>query len=75
MDDGLGGRIFVYAASRQFTSPGRATTTTTGSVYGGSIDAYSTTTYRPPETYGYTAYRMFWISSSGYIYRWSWKGY
>lgn len=75
MDDGQGGKIFVYASNRTFTSPGHATTTTTGSVYGSSISAYSTTTYTPPTSFGYTAYRIFWINDSGYIYRWAWKGY
>ncbi len=77
-DDGSGGKILVYAGKRRWTSPGQATTTTTGSVYGyggiANLSAYSTTTYRPPEQYGYTAYRMFWVDRSGVIYRWAWKG-
>lgn len=76
--DGKGGRILVYTAQRQYTTPGQATTNTniTVSAYDDMIwgSATSTTTYRPPETYGYTAYRMFAINKNGIIYRWSWNG-
>lgn len=78
MDDGSGGRILIYTQNRTFTSPGTATTTTTGSAYGAGNTVYgnatSTTTYNPPRTSGYQANRMFWVNSNGRIYRWSWKG-
>ncbi len=77
-DDGYGGRILVYTQQRQWTTPGTATTYTTGSatVWDNYIwgSATSRTTYYPPQTHGYTAYRMFWINSNGYIYRWAWRG-
>jgi len=77
-DDGFGGRILVWTSVRSFTSPGQATTYTTGTAtaYDNYIwgSATSHTTYSPPQTYGWTAYRMFWIDSSGFIYRWGWKG-
>jgi len=76
--DGKGGRILVYTAQRQYTTPGQATTKTDVNVsaYDDMIwgSATSKTTYRPPETYGYTAYRMFAINQNGVIYKWAWKG-
>ncbi len=97
LDDGQGGRIFVYTKVRQYTTPGSSTTHTdlnanastlgraTYSDYGynptwdyrsntnvsGYTDTYST--YTPPRTTTYNAYRMFWIDRNGYIYRWAWK--
>jgi len=77
-DDGQGGRILVYAIRRQWTSPGKSTTRTIGSatiwddyIWG---SATTITSYKPPETYGYTAHRMFWITRDGIIYRWAWRG-
>ncbi len=76
--DGQGGSIFVYTANRAFTSPGSSTTTVVGSAsgYGNRVygSATSITTYTPPQTTSWSAYRMFWINASGRIYRWSWKG-
>ena len=78
MDDGQGGKIFIYFSTRTFTSPGHSTTTVTGSAYGtehytyGSATGY--TTYAPPQTSSYNAYRMFWVDKNGYIYRWAWRG-
>lgn len=78
MDDGEGGRIFIYSTTRAFTSPGRSTTTVTGSAYGTGNYAYGSATgsatYTPPRTSSYNAYRMFWIDQNGYIYRWAWRG-
>src|SRR5688572_17762916 len=78
LDDGTGGKIFVYTAVRSFTSPGQANTRVTGSAYGVGNYAYGSatgvTTYTPPQTSSYGAHRMFWVNSSGYIYRWAWKG-
>ena len=78
MDDGQGGKIFIYSATQTYTTPGRATTNVTGTAYGAGNYAYGNatgyTTYTPPQTSSYTAYRMFWINSSGYVYRWAWRG-
>jgi hypothetical protein len=78
MDDGQGGKIFIYITTRTFTSPGHSTTTVTGSAYGMGNYAYGTargyTTYTPPQTTSYNACRMFWIDGNGYIYRWAWRG-
>ena len=90
MDDGSGGKIFIYTQSRQWTTPGRAVTNVSsyGNTYGninmynnygnfnsfGTGYATATTTYTPPQVNGYQAWRMFWINSNGYIYRWQWKG-
>jgi hypothetical protein len=77
-DDGNGGRILVYTQARQWTKPGYAQTTTTGqaTIYDNMIwgQAQSITQYVPPQTYGYTAWRMFRIDSRGIIYSWSWHG-
>lgn len=77
-EDGQEGRILIYTQTRQGTVPGKSQTHTRGSVtiYDDYIwgSAKSRTEYIPPQTYGYTAYRMFWINKDGYIYKWSWKG-
>jgi maltose-binding protein MalE len=77
-DDGQGGRIFVYTQARQFTTPGSATTMTTAqaTAYGNQIwgQAQSVTQFTPPQSSGYTAWRMFRANRDGTIYSWSWKG-
>lgn len=77
-DDGQGGRILVYTAARQFTTPGQATTTTTAQarVYDNMIwgQAQSFTQWTPAQTSGYTAWRMFRVGRDGRIYAWSWHG-
>ena len=77
-DDGMGGRLLVYTQQRQWTSPGRVVTTTTGTatIYDNMIwgQARSVSQFVPPETYGYTAWRIFRINGSGIIYNWSWRG-
>ena len=77
-DDGQGGRILVYTSIREWTTPGNATTETTGqaTINENTISgqAQSVTTYTPPETWGYTAYRMFAINKDGRIYKYSWRG-
>src|SRR6266705_5303454 len=71
-DDGAGGRILVYTQQRQWTTPGRTTTTTTAqaTVYDNMIwaNAQSYSQYVPPQTYGYTAWRMFRIDQRGMSY-------
>lgn len=77
-DDGNDGRILVYYQARQWTTPGQATTYTTAqaTAYDGMIwgRAQSFTQWVPPQTQGYTAWRLFRISKDGKIYSWSWKG-
>jgi len=77
-NDGYGGRILVYTESRAWVSPGKSNTYVTGNatIYDNYIwgSATATTYYTPPQVYGYTAYRMFWINKQGIIYRWAWKG-
>lgn len=77
-DDGNGGRILVYTSSRSWTTPGQSVTSTSvqAQAYGNTIwgQAQSITQYVPPQTQGYTAWRMFRVDRSGRIYNWSWKG-
>ena len=77
-DDGQGGRILVYTQIREWTTPGHTTTTTTAqaTIYDNMIwgQAQSYSQYVPPQTYGYTAWRMFRINGRGVIYSWSWRG-
>lgn len=77
-EDGAGGRILVWTATRSVTTPGEATTRTSGhaTVYDDYIwgQARSVTEYRPPATYGYTAWRMFRINSRGVVTSWTWRG-
>jgi hypothetical protein len=51
LDDGNGGKILVYVATRSYTSPGHANTIVNGSAYtyGNSTygSAYGNTTYTP----------------------------
>ena len=79
MDDGSGGKIFVYTRVRSYTAPGTATTQTSGTATasGGTVygSATSTTTYTPGQTYTWKIYRMFWTNKNGIIYRWSWRGF
>jgi hypothetical protein len=78
-DDGAGGRLLLYTQSRQWTTPGQAITTTnaTATVYDNVIwgQAQSRTQFIPPQTSGYTAWRMFAINQAGVIYNWSWRGF
>ncbi len=77
-DDGAGGRILVYTQQRRWTTAGQARTITTAqaTIYDDMIwvNAQSYSQYVPPQTYGYTAWRMFRINERGIIYAWSWKG-
>ncbi len=90
MSDGQGGEIWSYFEHRQWTTPGQANTTVTGTsdtygnIYGnpsgatyqGNTSVYgsATTTYTPPQTHGYTAHRTFFINGDGIVYRYAWKG-
>jgi len=77
-DDGQGGRILVYTATRSWTTPGQATTNSSfrATAYDNLIwgQAQSITRFVPPQTQGYTAWRIFRINRSGIIYSWSWRG-
>ena len=70
MDDGDGGKLFIYEYGRSFSTQGHATTTP----YGLRSNPYYETVYTPPQTTSYAASRTFWINGDGYIYRWAWKG-
>jgi hypothetical protein len=72
--DGQGGAVFVYLYTRSWVQPGSATTTYSSTTIGNYMYGRATTTYSPSYVTGYTAYRMFWIDSSGAIYSWSWRG-
>ena len=72
--DGQGGQVFVYTQTRAWTQPGTASTTFSASTYGNYTYGQATTIYQPAYIRGYTAYRMFWIDSTGTIYSWSWRG-
>jgi hypothetical protein len=90
MSDGQGGEIWSYLEQRQWTTPGEANTTvtgtsdTSGNVYGNpngatyhgdtSVSGSATTVYTPPQTHGYTARRTFFINGNGIVYRYAWKG-
>ena len=77
-DDGAGGRVMVWTATRSYTTPGSSTTQTTGSatITGDTIwgNATSHTTYNPGQTYQWNTSRTFWINRDGYVYRWAWRG-
>ena len=77
-DDGSGGRVMVWTANRSYTTPGSATTRTTGSAtaIGNTVSgsATSRTVYNPAQTYQWKAYRIFWVNKEGSIYRWAWRG-
>ena len=78
-DDGNGGRVLVWTANRSFqVAPATNTTMTTGQalLYGNQIfgSSQSYTTYQPAQAVTWTAYRMFWVNSSGHVYTWAWRG-
>lgn len=77
-EDGAGGRLLVWLADRSITTPGQAVTRASAqaTLYDGYIwgQAQSVTEFRPPSTYGYTAWRMFRIDSEGIVRSWSWRG-
>ena len=76
--DGRGGLILVYLYERRWTTQGYQWTTVTGDVYSygdwTSLYASARTYYVPPQTYGYTAWRMFFVNSQGVVYKVSWQG-
>ena len=75
LDDGQDGKIFCYQSTGSFSTPGSSTTTGNAYSFGNTANYYGTTAYNPPQTYSYQRYRMFWVNSAGYIYKWSWRGY
>jgi len=78
MSDGAGGRVFIYVADRGWLYPATSVTSTraSGGVYGNQLygNVTSQTVYYPGMVMSYTAYRIFWIDSTGRITAWSWKG-
>ena len=70
MSDGSGGQILIYDMSGRVVLPGSSTTTI--NVYGNTAVA---NTYSTPDTViPIKRERLFWVDSSGQIYRWSWRG-
>lgn len=76
LDDGAGGRIFVYSETQETIIPGTADTTRGPSMnIGGMIyTPPAITTQQPTRIERSTSHRMFWIDRRGYVYRWAWKG-
>ena len=78
MGDGSDGKVFIYTQQVSYTTPGTSTTTANATAYsyGNTANAYGTsyTTYNPSQTYTRQRQRIFFINSSGRIYRWSWRG-
>lgn len=88
--DGSGGEVWTYFVQRQWTTPGQADTTisgtghSSGNIYGtpygatysGDVDLQgnATTTWTPAQTHGYTGHRTFFINAEGMIYRYGWRG-
>jgi hypothetical protein len=78
----FGRRALVYTENRMYTSPGYATSTSTGSgygqVYGNAIyvqgQAQSFTTYTPPQTYQWRVWRAFVVDSTGGVINYAWSG-
>jgi hypothetical protein len=72
LDDGGAGRILVWSTYRETLRPQTTSTielTQVDRMIWGTVE----TTRRPG--FGYLAYRMFWVSKSGTIYRWAWRGW
>jgi hypothetical protein len=71
MDDGEGGKIFIYIFDRHSNTPTEVVTREFNNWFDGKGVR---TTYTPSETVGYLAFRMFWINEQNLIYRWAWRG-
>jgi len=72
MDDGFGGQIYTYVKVKSSTLPGSATTHPTGGIYTskhGWQYGGAETTYYPPQTFTNRTKTMFWINSTGEIYK------
>lgn len=78
MDDGYGGKVYIYVKYRGFLYPATSTTSTyvDGGIYGNQVSGAVTsqTVYSPEVMVGFDAYRMFWVDQYGRIYRWQWRG-
>ncbi len=82
LDDGSGGNILIYSATRTYVTPGSSTTTTSGNaygqVYGDSIyvhgQSQSQTTYTPAQVNQWQVYKRFRVNSEGKIVQYAWKG-
>jgi len=72
MDDGQGGKIFVYIQNQQINLGGSSMTlpiVKSNPYMVGPI----TTIHDPGQTINLTDYKMFWINQYGKVYHWSWK--
>lgn len=82
LEDGRGGRILFYTEDRMSISPGKATTSSTGSAYAQAFGSQvyvhaqqqSQTTYTPSQVHQWQVYRQFRVNSSGQIVQYSWRG-
>ncbi len=83
LDDGKGGKMFIYTEERHYTTPGYSFSNTSGNlntIWGGRRSYYSFGgsntfgVYTPPQTTRWTVSRTFWVDKDGKVYRWAWKG-
>ncbi len=72
MDDELGGKIYTYIRTTSFVFPGPPMTQPSGGIYPfeyGWRYGLANTAYYPPQTFTETKKTMFWINSTGEIYK------
>jgi len=72
MDDDLSGQIYTYIRTESFALSGYATTQPSGGIYPfkhGWQYGSANTAYYPPQTFTETKKTMFWINSTGEIYK------
>lgn len=71
MDDGEGGKIFIYILDRRSNTPAEVVTREFDNWFDGKGVR---TTYTPSQESGYLAFRIFWVNGENVIYRWAWRG-
>jgi len=72
MDDDFGGQIYTYIKVGSFTLPGSSTTQNTGGIWTskqGWQYSGANTTYYPGQTLTTRRKTMFWVDSTGKIYK------
>ena len=74
MDGGNGVKIYSYQSTVSYTTPGSSSTMGNVYTYDHGSTYYGSTTHSPSQTQTYQRYRMFWVNTKGYIYRWKWQG-
>jgi hypothetical protein len=71
MDDGVGGKLYIYIYDRRSNTPAEVVTREFDNWFDGKgVRA----TYTPSQESGYLAFRMFWVNGENVIYRWAWRG-